>query len=111
MSAVPFSPYGRLLVVLYTLLPVVVTLGFCPRPKPTCSLGFERGVSTVPPALLLADVAESAETGEAIEEEDAEPKRVARKERHTLFVANLPKGMSCNLYCREIDFSDAYNYL
>ena len=94
MRAVSYVPHCQLAVIIYALFPFAVTLGFSPRANGISSLKWDRGVAVaVTPTILFSDVTEPpAETGESIEQEDAQPQRVVRRERHTLFVANLPRG-------------------
>ena len=98
MGEFAFQPI-RLAVFLYAVFPFAVINGFCPRANVINSLGCVGSARVVPCPRLLSDVRESAEAAEpGIEEEDAEPKRVVRRERHTLFVGNLPKGKHLDNY-------------
>lgn len=89
-------PSCRVAVLLYSLLPLVATLGFCPRANVVVShsLGDCRGPTTVHTlTVLFLDVSEPTEAGEAVEEENPEP-NIIKRERHTVFVGNIPFGES-----------------
>lgn len=77
-------------------------LSFSPLAR---SIQISRATTTafVPPTILFSDVSDTqdeaavvesaAEPAEVVEGDDAEPKkRVIKRERHTLFVGNLPFG-------------------